>query len=105
METNEYPSYDVFDLNDDQELTHKNQCIPNRLFKYTNVHHAKDLLYDNIIYLPEISELNDPYEGELLYNEELLENAYLRVEKRNLIKIFWEILVQFQKKSGRYMTK
>ena len=83
---NYYPSYDDFDLDDDEKLMEKNRFIPNKLFKYTNVHRAKDLLYDNIMYLPEISELNDPYEGELLYDEELFENAYFKHKKEEFKK-------------------
>ena len=33
------------------------------------------------MYLPEISELNDPYEGELLYDNELVENAYFKYKR------------------------
>ena len=86
MDYNSYPSYDDFDLDDDDKLMEKNRFIPKKLFKYTNVHRAKDLLYDNIMYLPEISELNDPYEGELLYDDELLENAYFKHKKEEFDK-------------------
>ena len=75
MNFNEYPSYDEFDLDNNNELMNKNRFIPLKLFKYTNVYRSKDLLYYNSMYLPEISELNDPYEGELLYDNELVENA------------------------------
>ena len=70
-------NYDDFDLNNDNEIENKNDSIP-PLFKYTTVYRAKELLFDNIMYLPEISELNDPFEGELLYNKNIMENAYYK---------------------------
>lgn len=79
----EYTSYDNVDLDDSNNLKYP---IPDKLYKYTRVHNAKDLLYYNIIYLPEITELNDPYEGELLYNNELLENAYFKSKKEEFDK-------------------
>ena len=81
MNFNEYPSYDEFDLDNNNELMNKNRFIPHKLFKYTNVYRSKDLLYYNSMYLPEISELNDPYEGELLYDNELVENAYFKYKR------------------------
>ena len=42
--------------------------------------------------MPEIHELNDPYEGELLYNEEILKNAYFKSKKEEFDKeIFGDI--------------
>ena len=83
MNPPKYSSYDNVDLDEPNNLKYP---IPDKLYKYTRIHNAKDLLYDNIIYLPEITELNDPYEGELLYNYELLENTYFKSKKEEFDK-------------------
>lgn len=69
MKKEDFPSYIELDLNSAENFKIKNMIIPPELFKYTNVRNAKDLLYDNIMYLPQLSELNDPFEGSLLYDE------------------------------------
>lgn len=86
MSFKKYPSYNDFDLNNLKEIQEKNKLIPSKLYKYTRVHNAKDLLYYNTLYLPEIHELNDPYEGELLYNNEILKNAYFKNKKEEFDK-------------------
>ena len=90
MKSVDYTSYDDVDLDD---ITNLNYPIPNKLYKYTRVQNAKDLLFDNIMYLPEITELNDPYEGELLYNNQLLENVYFKSKKEEFDR---EILGEYE---------
>lgn len=69
MKKEDFPSYLELDLNSAKNFAIKNSIIPSELFKYTKVRNAKDLLYDNIMYLPQLSELNDPFEGSLLCDE------------------------------------
>ena len=76
MNKEDFPSYIELNLNDVNNLAMKNEIIPSQLFKYTKVRNAKDFLYDNIIYLPQLSQLNDPFEGYLLCDENKLEDFY-----------------------------
>lgn len=76
MKKEEFPSYLELDLNSAKNVAIKNSIIPSELFKYTKVRHAKDLLYDNIMYLPQLSELNDPFEGSLLCDESKVGDFY-----------------------------
>lgn len=69
MKKEDFPSYLELDLNSAKNFAIKNSIIPSELFKYTKVRNVKDLLYDNIMYLPQLSELNDPFEGSLLCDE------------------------------------
>ena len=69
MKKEDFPSYLELDLNSAKNFAIKNSIIPSELFKYTKVRNAKDLLYDNIMYLPQLSELNDHFEGSLLCDE------------------------------------
>lgn len=69
-------SYSELDLNGGKNLAIKNKKISSELFKYTKVRYAKDLLYDEIIYLSELSELNNPFEGALLCDEDKFEKFY-----------------------------
>lgn len=55
----------------DEVLDTKNNNIPEHLYKYTNLEHIEDLLENNLFYLPEIEKLNDPYEGNILYDLDL----------------------------------
>ena len=59
MKKEDFSSYLELDLNSAKNFANKNSIIPSELFKYTKVRNAKDLLYDNIMYLPQLSELND----------------------------------------------
>ena len=74
MNPPKYISYDNVDLDEPNNLKYP---IPDKLYKYTRIHNAKDLLYDNIIYLPEITELNDPYEGHIFVNISLLSKTVI----------------------------
>lgn len=76
MNKEDLPSYLKLNLDSVNNFAVKNKIIPSELFKYTKVRHAKDLLYDNIMYLPQLSELNDPFEGSLLYDEDIIEDYY-----------------------------
>lgn len=82
--------YSKLDLNNKKILALKNKIIPPELFKYTKVRYAKDLLYDEIIYLPELSELNDPFEGTLLCDEEKIEKFY----EENKIDKFMDYILE-----------
>lgn len=77
MKKEEFPSYLKLDLNSAKNFAIKNSIIPSELFKYTKVRNAKDLLYDNIMYLPQLSELNDPFEGSLLCDEGKVGDFYV----------------------------
>lgn len=67
-------------------LEMKNKNIPPFLFKYTNTNHLDDLLINNLIYLPEISELNDPFEGNVLHDLDIQSRKYLRYLFRRMGK-------------------
>lgn len=77
MKKEDFPSYLELDLNSAKNFAIKNSIIPSELFKYTKVRNAKDLLYDNIMYLPQLSELNDPFEGSLLCDEGKVGDFYV----------------------------
>ena len=77
MKKEEFPPYLKLDLNSAKNFAIKNSIIPSELFKYTKVRNAKDLLYDNIMYLPQLSELNDPFEGSLLCDEGKVGDFYV----------------------------
>lgn len=75
----------------DEVLKLKNDKMPKYLFKYTGTSHIDSLLRDNLFYLSKISELNDPYEGNINYDLDLqvkrsIEN-WLRKTSRNTAKI------------------
>lgn len=55
----------------DEVLKLKNNNIPKYLFKYTGTKHVGDLLENNLFYLSKIRELNDPYEGNIIYDLQL----------------------------------
>ena len=59
-------------------LEMENINIPPFLFKYTNTNHINDLLINNLIYLPKITDLNDPFEGNVLHDLDIQANKYLR---------------------------
>lgn len=55
----------------------KNENIPPQLYKYTRAKYAKKILEDNLIYIPNLNELNDPYESYIFFNRSnLKELAY-----------------------------
>lgn len=52
--------------------------MPNFLYQYTKVKHAKDLLKDNIMFLRPFNKLNDPFDGNFIHNLELyIENGMM----------------------------
>lgn len=63
---------DYFNYNDeslwDESLNLKNSKIPPKLYKFTNTNHLYELLVQGLVYLPKISQLNDPMEGKMLYD-------------------------------------
>ena len=63
---------DYFNDNDeslwDEALNLKNSKIPPKLYKFTNTNHLYELLVLGLVYLPKISQLNDPMEGKMLYD-------------------------------------
>ena len=53
----------------------KNNRIPNSLYKYKhfdNDNHTFDLLKTDLVFLSKASNLNDPYEGEIFYDKDIL---------------------------------
>ena len=44
----------------------KNNHLNEPLYQYTKVKYAKDLIYDNLMYLRDFKKLNDPFEGDLI---------------------------------------
>lgn len=55
-----------FDINADKEtlnncLDYKNNHIPDSLFKYSKVKNVISLLSDDLMYLPKIEDLNNPF--------------------------------------------
>lgn len=79
----------------DKVLKIKNNNIPKYLFKYTGIDHIDDLLENNLFYLSNINELNDPYEGNIIYNRDLqIERFYnnLIVQMSNRPKINYNSL-------------
>lgn len=66
-----------FDINLDNEtfnqcLDYKNNHIPNSLFKYSKVKNAISLLSDDLMFLPKIEDLNDPFECNIFYDLDIL---------------------------------
>lgn len=82
----EFPPYDKINFNDEQFIKNKNITIPKSLFKYTKIKYAKNILLDDLMYLPRIYELNDPYEGELLYNSEKIIKKFVEENLDDFIK-------------------
>lgn len=67
----------------------KNEHIPHQLYKYTRAKYAKKILEDNLIYIPSLNELNDPYE------------AYIFFNKSNFKEILYEKTINELKNSER----
>lgn len=71
-----------FDNNANKEtlnkcLNYKNNHIPNSLFKYSKVKNVISLLSDDLMFLPKIEDLNDPFECNLFYDLDVLMNKYI----------------------------
>lgn len=68
-------------------ISYKNQHFQ-KLYQYTKVKHVEDLICSNIMYLRELNELNDPFEGELPCD--FRENVKVKINnkfKKNNIEI------------------
>lgn len=68
----------------------KNNFFPEKLYKYTRAKYAEELLVKNLIYLPTIDELNDPYEARVFLNNnkisnELNKNVNLNIFSKNMV--------------------
>lgn len=66
-----------FDINTDKEtfnqcLDYKNEHIPDSLFKYSKVKNVISLLSDDLMFLPKIENLNDPFECNIFYDLDIL---------------------------------
>lgn len=66
-----------FDVNADKEtlnncLDYKNNHIPDSLFKYSKVKNVISLLSDDLMYLPKIEDLNNPFECNIFYDLDLM---------------------------------
>ena len=59
----------------------KNEFIPEKLYKYTKAEYAEEILVENLIYLPKIEELNDPYEARMFLNNERLKKEIYKNRK------------------------
>lgn len=58
-------------------LEYKNNKIPDSLFKYTCANnHVYDLISDDLLFLPKIEILNDPYEIQLFYDIEKIAKEF-----------------------------
>ena len=61
----------------DKWLNFKNDIMPNSLFKYTRANnHIYDLICDDLLFLPKIEKLNDPYEIQLFYDIDKVANEF-----------------------------
>lgn len=56
----------------------KNEFIPEKLYKYTKAEYAEEILVENLIYLPKIEELNDPYEARMFLNNERVSKEFFK---------------------------
>ena len=65
-------------------IKYKNQKL-DCLYQYTKVKHAKGLICDKLMFLREIKDLNDPFEGDLLYDVDELYK--IRVKYNNNINL------------------
>lgn len=69
-------------------LKYKNKNMPNSFFKYTSAkYYIYDLIYDNLMFLPEINELNDPFEIQLFYDIEKIKNEFISKNRKVIKKV------------------
>ena len=71
-----------FDINAEKEtlnkcLDYKNNHIPDSLFKYSKVKNVISLLSDDLIFLPKIEDLNDPFECNIFYDLDILLSKFI----------------------------
>ena len=53
-------------------LDYKNEHIPDSLFKYSKVKNVISLLSDDLMFLPKIEDLNDPFECNIFYDLDIM---------------------------------
>ena len=67
-------------------IKYKNQKL-NCLYQYTKAKYAEDLICNKLMFLREIKDLNDPFEGDLLYDVDELYKIRMKYDdKLNLTK-------------------
>lgn len=59
----------------DEEVMNKNEHLKKPLYQYTKVKHSEDLINNNLMFMRNLDQLNDPLEGDL------------KCEFENMIKI------------------
>ena len=88
-----FDNYFKIEADNEKELIDcKNQHLT-KIFQYTRVKHAKTLILDDLMYLREIKDLNDPFEGDLLYDlDEFYKNPIKNpsLDKSDIKNIFHE---------------
>lgn len=58
-------------------LDYKNEHIPDSLFKYSKVRNVISLLSDDLMYLPKIEDLNDPFECNIFYDLDIVLGKFI----------------------------
>jgi hypothetical protein len=84
--------FEIEDVDEEKWISYKNKHL-NRIFQYSRVKHAKTLILDDLMYLREIKDLNDPFEGDLLYDLDEFYNNPLKdpsLSKEDIKNIFHE---------------
>ena len=67
-------------------LEYKNDNMPNSFFKYTSAKpYIFDLINDDLMFLPKIKDLNDPFEIQVFYDIEKITNEFT-FKNRKVIK-------------------
>ena len=71
-----------FDIDADKEtldkcLDYKNNYIPDSLFKYSKVKNVISLLSDDLMFLPKIEDLNDPFECNIFYDLDIVLSKFI----------------------------
>lgn len=67
-------------------LEYKNDNMPSSFFKYTSAkQYIYELINDDLMFLPKIKDLNDPFEIQLFYDIEKIKNAFT-FKNRKIIK-------------------
>ena len=88
-----FDNYFKIEVNNEKKwIDFKNQHLT-KIFQYTRVKHAKTLILDDLMYIREIKDLNDPFEGDLLYDLDEFYNNNIRnpkLDKNGIKKLFYE---------------
>jgi len=58
-------------------LDYKNEHIPDSLFKYSKVKNVISLLSDDLMFLPKIEDLNDPFECNIFYDLDIVLGKFI----------------------------